>query len=38
VRLYEVYRWKNRDFLVLEMMSGGELFDRIIAKNNYTEI
>lgn len=37
VRLFEVYRWKNREFLVLEYMSGGELFDRIIQKSTYTE-
>jgi len=37
VRLFEVYKWKNRDFLVLEFMYGGELFDRIIEKSNYTE-
>jgi len=37
IRLFEVYRWKNREFLVLEFMSGGELFDRIMAKSTFTE-
>lgn len=36
-RLYEVYENKDKLFLVMELLSGGELFDRIIEKGNYTE-
>ena len=32
VKLFNMYNSSNQVYLVLEMMSGGELFDRIIAK------
>ena len=32
VKLYDVFNSPNHVYLVLEMMTGGELFDRIIAK------
>ncbi len=32
VKLFNVYNSSNQVYLVLEMMSGGELFDRIISK------
>lgn len=38
VRLHEVFQEKSRYFLVLEKMSGGELFDRIVDKETYHEL
>jgi serine/threonine protein kinase len=32
VKLFNIYNSANQVYLVLEMMNGGELFDRIIAK------
>ena len=32
VKLFNIFNSSNQVYLVLEMMSGGELFDRIIAK------
>ncbi len=32
VKLYDVFNSPNHVYLVLEMMTGGELFERIIAK------
>lgn len=37
VRMVEVYDDKTRLYLVMELVTGGELFDRIIAKGSYTE-
>jgi len=37
VHLTEIYDDKNKMYLVMELVTGGELFDRIIAKGNYTE-
>jgi len=37
VKLYEVYDEKTKLYLVLEMMTGGELFDRIVEKESYNE-
>jgi serine/threonine protein kinase len=37
VKLYEVYYHQNDCFLVMELMLGGELFDRIIQKRTFTE-
>lgn len=37
VRLKEKFDSKNKLYLVMELVTGGELFDRIIAKGNYTE-
>lgn len=38
VRLYQFYKEPSRYFLVMEVMSGGELFDRIVAKKSYNEV
>lgn len=38
IRLYEVYHELNYFYLVTELMKGGELFDRIIQKESYTEM
>jgi calcium/calmodulin-dependent protein kinase I len=37
IRLYEVYENTSEIFLVLELMEGGELFDRIVAKRCFSE-
>ena len=37
VKLYEEYSDKHDCYLVMELMQGGELFDRIIQKRTFTE-
>lgn len=37
VKLHEVLWDKTKVYLVCELMSGGEMFDRIVAKEHYTE-
>ena len=37
VKLYDIFDEPDRYCMVTEMMSGGELFDRIIEKSNYNE-
>ncbi|KAJ4847340.1 hypothetical protein Tsubulata_026782 [Turnera subulata] len=37
IDLYDVYEDQNGVHLVLELCSGGELFDRIVAKDRYSE-
>lgn len=37
IRLYNVFNESDAIFLVTELVSGGELFDRIVKKTNYTE-
>ncbi|XP_065217888.1 calcium/calmodulin-dependent protein kinase type 1 isoform X2 [Planococcus citri] len=37
VQLLETYEDKNKYYLVMELVTGGELFDRIVAKGSYTE-
>jgi calcium/calmodulin-dependent protein kinase I len=37
VQLYEVFEEQDYCFLVMEIMKGGELFDRIIEKRTFTE-
>ena len=37
VKLYEVFQDNSHWYLVLEYMAGGELFDRIVLKETYTE-
>lgn len=37
VQLYEMYESKKKVFMVLELLTGGELFDRIVAKGSYSE-
>ncbi|XP_064399432.1 calcium/calmodulin-dependent protein kinase type 1-like [Halichondria panicea] len=37
VYLMEVFDSKSKLYLVMELVTGGELFDRIIAKGSYTE-
>lgn len=37
VRLMETFEDKNKVYLVMELVTGGELFDRIVEKGSYTE-
>ncbi|KAI1287431.1 Calcium/calmodulin-dependent protein kinase type 1 [Halotydeus destructor] len=37
VRLLETFEDKNKVFLVMQLVTGGELFDRIVEKGSYTE-
>lgn len=37
VRMYDSFVEKTKVVLVLELVKGGELFDRIVSKQNYTE-
>lgn len=37
IKLYDVYEDKESYHLILELCSGGELFDQIIAKGHFSE-
>jgi len=37
IKLYETYEDSKNIYLVMEMCEGGELFDRIIDKGQFTE-
>jgi len=37
IKLYEIYDEPKKMNLVMELVTGGELFDRIVAKGHYTE-
>ncbi|CAG0915247.1 unnamed protein product [Notodromas monacha] len=37
VQLVETFEDKNKVYLVMELVTGGELFDRIVEKGSYTE-
>ena len=37
VQLVETFEDKSKVYLVMELVTGGELFDRIVEKGSYTE-
>jgi len=37
VKLYEIFEDEGSIYLILEHMSGGKLFDRIVEKEHYSE-
>ena len=37
VKLYEMFETSKKLYMVLELLTGGELFDRIVAKGSYSE-
>jgi len=37
VKLYEIYETSHKLYMVMEILTGGELFDRIVAKGSYSE-
>lgn len=37
IKLYETFEDNRNIYLVMEVCEGGELFDRIIEKGNFTE-
>lgn len=37
VNLYEIYDEKKKFYMIMEPMTGGELFDRIVEKDHYSE-
>lgn len=37
VRLFETYETKARLYMIMELLTGGELFDSIVKKGNYSE-
>jgi len=37
VRLFEIYETGSKLYMVMEILSGGELFDRIVQKGSYSE-
>jgi serine/threonine protein kinase len=37
VQLLETFEDKSKVYLIMELVTGGELFDRIVEKGSYTE-
>lgn len=37
IRLYDVVKTRDRLYMVMELATGGELFDRIVSRGHYTE-
>ena len=37
VKIFEIFDEKDCSYLVLELLAGGELFDRIVEKEHYSE-
>jgi len=37
IRLFEMYESKKKVYMVIELLSGGELFDRIVSKGSFSE-
>jgi len=37
IRLYSIFQEENQIYMVMELVTGGELFDKIVQKGHYTE-
>jgi len=37
VQLHEIYETNNKLYMVMDLLTGGELFDRIVSKGSYSE-
>lgn len=37
IKLFEMYESKKKVYMVIELLAGGELFDRIVSKGNFSE-
>lgn len=37
LKLYEIFEDESYIYLILELMTGGELFDRVVDKEHYSE-
>ena len=37
MKLYEIFEDEDNIYLILELMTGGELFDRVVDKEHYSE-
>ena len=37
VKLFEIYEDKTKFYMVIELMAGGELFDRVMERESYNE-
>jgi len=38
VKLFEIYETTSKLYMVMEILTGGELFDKIVAKGSYSEL
>ncbi|KAJ3043213.1 calcium calmodulin-dependent protein kinase type 1G [Rhizophlyctis rosea] len=38
IQLYEMYEMDNKIYLIMELVTGGELFDEIVSRGKYSEV